>query len=159
MKSRVLFLDYDGVVNTLMWNDKGTRVSYNFPKDNKVNNFQAVQWVSEFCLKCKYDIVVTSSWREDRNYKECLINGGLKKGIEITGSLPINYEKTRGELIQEYVNSHPEIKYYIIVDDETDILPEQTSYFVKVNPSYGFNEPEYKKCIEIYMKDKSANNG
>ena len=159
MKSRVLFLDYDGVVNTLIWNDKGTKVSYNFPKDNKVNNFQAVQWVSEFCLKCKYDIVVTSSWREDRNYKECLINGGLKKGIEITGSLPINPEKTRGELIQEYINSHPEIKYYIIVDDETDILPEQTNHFVKVNPSYGFNEPEYKKCIEIYMKDKSANNG
>lgn len=159
MKSRVLFLDYDGVVNTLMWNDKGTRVSYNFPKDNKVNNFQAVQWVSEFCLKCKYDIVVTSSWREDSNYKACLLNGGLKNGIDISGSLSLNPEKTRGELIQEYINSHPEIKYYIIVDDETDILPEQTNRFIKVNPSYGFNEPEYKKCIEIYMKDKSANNG
>ena len=65
MKSRVVFLDYDqdGVVNTSMWNGKGTRCTYNFPSDNKVNNFQAVQWLSEACQKFHYDIVVTSTWR------------------------------------------------------------------------------------------------
>lgn len=69
----VVFLDYDGVVNTPMWNADGTRCSFGFPQDNKVNNFQCVQWVSEFCQKFNYSIVVSSTWRLDDNYKECLI--------------------------------------------------------------------------------------
>lgn len=43
----VVFLDYDGVVNTPMWNADGTRCSFGLPQDSKVNNFQYVQWVSE----------------------------------------------------------------------------------------------------------------
>lgn len=38
-----------------------------------------------FCLKYNYSIVVTSTWRFDKNYKECLINVGLRPGIEILG--------------------------------------------------------------------------
>lgn len=47
--SRVVFLDHDDVVNIPMWNEKGTKCSYNYPKDKKINAFQSVQWVSEFC--------------------------------------------------------------------------------------------------------------
>jgi hypothetical protein len=68
-----------------MWNAEGTHCSYGFPKQGKVNNFQAVQWISEACKKFHYDIVVTSTWRRHDNYKECLINGGLREGIEILG--------------------------------------------------------------------------
>ena len=72
----VVFLDYDGVVNTPLWDSEGKYCTYGFPEDNKVNNFQCVQWVSEFCQKFRYSIVVTSTWRFESNYKECLINGG-----------------------------------------------------------------------------------
>ena len=155
MNSRVLFLDYDGVVNTLMWNEQGTELSYNFPSDNKVNNFQAVQWLSAFCLKCKYDIVVTSSWREERNYRECLINGGLRKGIKILGCTKLLDGRSRGEEIADYLNSHPEIRQYIIVDDEDDLLVGQRRHFVKVNGNYGFLKPEYKRCIKLHLKNQS----
>ncbi len=158
MDSRILFLDYDGVVNTPMWNERGTKVSYGFPEDGKVNNFQAVQWVSEFCQRCKFDIVVTSSWREERNYRECLIEGGLRKNIAIAGALPIDETKSRGELIRDYLLSHPEIKYYIIADDEEDLLPEQLPHLVKTNPLYGFLEPEYHTAVALYMKLKSGSN-
>lgn len=47
--SKVIFLDYDGVVNTPMWDTDGKHCSYAHPGDNKVNNFQAVQWLSEAC--------------------------------------------------------------------------------------------------------------
>ena len=112
MNQKVIFLDYDGVVNTAMWNDNGTKCKYNFPKDNKVNNFQAVQWISEFCQKCGYDIVVSSSWRTDSNYKECLVNGGLRDGIKILGKTPdfCGYQ-SRGAEIEYYIETHPEIKY------------------------------------------------
>ena len=157
MNSRILFLDYDGVVNTPMWNERGTKVSYGFPEDGKVNNFQAVQWVSEFCRKCNFDIVVTSSWREEKNYRECLTGGGLRGEIAIAGALPVDEKKSRGELIRDYLLAHPEIKYYLIADDEEDLLPEQIGHLVKTNPCYGFLEPEFHRCIALYLKMKSGN--
>lgn len=150
--SRILFLDYDGVVNTIMWNEKGTVASYGYPWDNKVNNFQAVQWISEFCEKYGFDIVVTSTWRQDKNYKECLINGGLRKGIEILGRTKV-LNRPRGEEIKEYLDSHPEIEQYIIVDDEDDMLEEQKEFLVKVNGTYGFNKPDYDKCVRIVSEN------
>ncbi len=102
----VLFLDYDGVVNTPMWDETGEKCTYNFPQDNKVNNFQCVQWVSEFCQKYGYSIVVSSSWRNRENYRECLLNGGLRDGIEILGKTPnlpgspvLKYTYSRGDVM------------------------------------------------------------
>ena len=155
MHTRILFLDYDGVVNTPMWNEKGTKVSYGFPQDGKVNNFQAVQWVSAFCRKCNFALVVTSSWREEGDYRECLIGGGLREDIAIAGALPMDDAKSRGELIRDYLFSHPEVKFYLIADDEEDLLPEQLPHLVKTDPHYGFLEPEYKRSIELYVKFKS----
>lgn len=160
MESRIAFVDFDGVVNTPMWNEKGTSSSYNFPSDGKVNNYQAVQWLSEFCKKCKYDIVVTSTWRSHGNYKECLINGGLREGIQVldkTDDLSREHpypEKTRGWEVKKYLEDHPEIKYYVIIDDEDQFLPEQQHHFVKItNDREGFGYLEMQKCTDIYLKD------
>ena len=153
MYSRIVFLDYDGVVNTPMWNTEGTHCSYGFPKEGKVNNFQAVQWVSEACQKFGYDIVVTSTWRFWDNYKECLINGGLRPGIEILGRTDSIKGACRGVEIQKYIDEHPEILYYVIVDDEADILPEQHSHFIMTNRDTGFNLSEFKRFEEIFKND------
>lgn len=151
----VLFLDYDGVVNTPMWNEDGTRCSYNDPHNNKVNNFQAVQWISEFCQKANYCIVVTSTWRFYDNYKECLINGGLRKGIQIIGKTERlkDRDKRRGYEIKAYLESHPDIEKYIIVDDEDSILEDQKKYFIQTDGCFGFGESDMFKCIQIHNKE------
>ena len=156
MRSRVLFLDYDGVVNISMWNEAGTKRAFGYPEDGKVNHFQAVQWISEFCRRCHYDIVVTSTWRKYGNYKECLINGGLSDKVEIIGKTEdlSHNGKKRGDEIKLYLDSHPEVRYYIIVDDIDETLPCQKEHFVKTIPEYGFCEPEMNRCLDIYMKDK-----
>ena len=137
-----------------MWNEKGTRCSYNFPSDNKVNNFQAVQWLSEACQKFHYDIVVTSTWRWDENYKECLINGGLRSGIEILGRTPEIRDQCRGFEIQTYLKEHPEINYYIIIDDDCDMLPEQLGHFIMTDFRIGFTLKEFEKFEEIFNADR-----
>jgi len=152
--SNVIFLDYDGVVNTPMWNETGTKCRYNFPEDDKVNNYQAVQWISEFCQKYHYDIVVTSTWRTSANYKECLFNGGLRAGINILGSTPClvktNPYLTRGDEIQQYIDEHPDIDHYIIIDDEDDILPHQRKYFVQPSHYSGFGWVDFQSCKRIH---------
>lgn len=88
----ILFLDYDGVVNTPMWDDKGQTVRYNFPEDKKVNSFQVAQWVFHFCRTYNYSIVVSSSWRFEDNYEECLRNDGLWADIKIVGTTSYLYD-------------------------------------------------------------------
>ena len=136
-----------------MWNAEGTHCSYGFSKEGKVNNFQAVQWLSEACQKFGYDIVVTSTWRLWDNYKECLINGGLRPGIEVLGCTPRLSGQPRGAEIKAYLDEHPEILYYIIIDDEADLLPEQMGHFIMTNGDTGFNLSEFKRFEEIFNTD------
>lgn len=145
-KENIIFLDYDGVVNTIIWDKEGKKADYNHPSDNAVNDFQAVQWLSEFCQKYDYSIVVTSTWARKANYKECLINGGLRTGIEILGCIDV-YKFDRPEGIADYLKNHPEIKSYIIIDDEyEDKMPKE--HFVKCDDVVGF------KFNEFYLAEK-----
>lgn len=138
-----------------MWNEEGTHCSYGFPSQGKVNNFQAVQWLSEACQKFGYDIVVTSTWRLHDNYKECLINGGLRSGIEILGCTPRFSGQSRGAEIKAYLEEHPEIIYYVIIDDEEDMLPEQCDHFICTDGNVGFGLTDFCKFDRIYTKDAS----
>jgi hypothetical protein len=141
----VVFLDYDGVVNTKMWSPDGKKCTYNYPEDNKVNNFQCVQWVSEFCEKYEYSIVVTSTWRVENNYKDCLINGGLREGITIIGKTPYLAGEPRSTEIAQYLANHPHITNFLIFDDEDDLGP-LNDHLVKCNPNTGFGQDEFTKA-------------
>lgn len=149
----VIFLDYDGVVNTPMWDKNGKRCTYAFPSDNKVNNFQAIQWVSEFCQKFNYSIVVSSSWRTHKNYKECLINGGLREGIEILGCTPRLPDGCRGDEIRQYLNEHPEVTNFIILDDDTD-MGDLSNHLIECYRDAGFNLSEYIRAEKLHEKLK-----
>lgn len=146
----VVFLDYDGVVNTPMWDSDGKRCTYSSASDNKVNNFQAVQWVSEFCQKYEYGIVVTSTWRCWDNYKDCLINGGLRKGIPILGRTPHLFNRTRGDEIQMYLDSHPEIENFLIFDDDSD-MGNLKEHLVKTDTTIGFSMVNYEAAIRKHQ--------
>lgn len=123
----VVFLDYDGVINTPCWkhDSSGWHTFLCYPGDGYVNNTQAIQWVSEFCQKHNYGIVVSSTWKRFSNWQECLQTSGLRPGIEIVGrtknlSNEYNTFVTRGrsEEIATYLFSHPEVERYLIFDDE-----------------------------------------
>ena len=137
-----------------MWNEKGTKCSYGWPKEGKVNNFQAVQWISEACQKFNYDIVVTSTWRLRDNYQECLINGGLRESVTILGKTEYlwwSQEKNycRGDEIKKYLEDHSDITHYIIVDDEHDFLPHQEKHLIQTNVNTGFTEDDFLKFTNI----------
>ncbi len=143
----IVFLDYDGVVNTKLWDKTGETCRLNFPEDGTVNNYQSVQWVSEFCQRYKYSIVVTSTWSIYENYAECLICGGLRSGIEIIGKT--NSDLPRDEAITEFLKSHTEIKKYLIFDDMSD-FGVHNFHLVKCDARIGFTEREYKKAERVH---------
>lgn len=152
--SKVVFLDYDGVVNTPMWHEKDGKFVCTYAFEHAVNNYQAVQWLSEFCLKYGYDIVVTSTWRKDPDYAQCLINAGLRDGIKILGRTKEirgldDYYRDRGHEVDDYLKEHPEITDYLIIDDEDCFLDHQKKFFIKTRDDVGFNEADFIKAKKI----------
>ena len=124
----VIFLDYDGVVNNPQWQqnkDGEWKIHVNQVSDGVVNDTQAVQWVSEFCKKYGYDIVVTSTWRLWDTYQDALIKAGLREGIKIDRTDDLSNDSNlfqtrgRGHEIVDYLQSHSDIEEYLIFDDES----------------------------------------
>lgn len=144
---KIIFLDYDGVVNTPIWNEEG-KCGYNYPSDSKVNNYQAIMWLNELCKKAKAKIVVSSTWRyccHDVSYQDCLYNAGLNKNIEIIGCTEWFGNETRTDEIKRYLEKHEEIINYVIFDDE-NVFDDN---FVKCNGNYGFGIEKFYKALKI----------
>jgi hypothetical protein len=154
---RVVFLDFDGVVNTPWWEVKdGKLVScFAFPEDGKVNNWQAVQWVCDFCSKYGYKVVISSTWRTDGldTCIRCLKNGGWWDSVEIVGATPVLHTD-RGDEISAWLYEHPEVKEYLIFDDDEDMTVHMNR-LVKCRTSAGFLLDEYLLAESLH---KAFNN-
>lgn len=172
----VIFLDIDGVVNTLMIDIKpfntqkgqisrdGFYYKLNMPNDEEVSNRQAVMWLNKLCKETNAKIVITSTWRLGNNgldkTKKALYNSGLLKEIKIIGETPrkYNYNNIRGYEIDEYLKCHPEIDNYVIIDDDLDMLPEQMSNFVVTDTNIGITYNTYIRALEILNAGSTQNN-
>lgn len=137
----IVFLDYDGVVNSLMFQPDKENPYFNFPHHNKVNNYQAVKWLERLCKEFDAKIVVTSTWRLGDNYKECLYNGGLSREIEILGKTD-NFGVKRIDEINRWLNEHPNVNRYVILDDERI----KSKHAVKTETYNGFLWSDYEKA-------------
>ena len=166
-QDKLIFLDIDGVVNTLMIDINPFPKENNIKKDgfyfdlcmngdNRVSNRQAVMWLNKLCIETKAKIVISSTWRLCENThstEECLRNTGLLDEIEIIGKTPFISGKKRGDEIKTYLEqNYPEATpEYVILDDDCDM--EDLSYaLVQCNSHYGFNYPEYIKALSILNK-------
>lgn len=149
----ILFLDYDGVVNTPMWDheDDVWKCRYGKPESVQVNNRQAVQWISEFCEKYGYSIVVTSTWRLWPDYDMALYWGGLRGRIKVVGKTPYLEGKKREDEIAAYLAEHPEVTGYLVVDDEL-ITGPFINRFVKCDPTVGFGMNEFYASVTLHQK-------
>ena len=165
--NRVVFLDYDGVVNRKMWSkvDGEWVCRYGYPEDGMVNDLQAVQWVSEFCEKYGYDIVVTSTWRKYPEWEACLRGAGLRDTVKILGATALP-PKDRAEEISEYLAAHPDVDAYLVFDDNSSLLFSDvdgsvvgssgvhSDNLVLTSAERGFGEEEYNTAVALHLKQK-----
>ncbi|HHX16484.1 MAG TPA: hypothetical protein GX725_01010 [Mollicutes bacterium] len=141
---KVVFVDIDGVLNTPMWTYRNDKFicSYNHPDDGKVNNFQAICWLNELCHKEDLKIVVSSVWRRLCDYKSVFYKSGLAEDIEILGSTPYLEGQTRGQEIKLYLQEHPEIESFIILDDGSD-MDDLVDHLIRCSTGHGFGFDEF----------------
>jgi len=161
---KIIFLDIDGVVNTLMISDQPfdtlrgvvERDGFYFclcnSDDGMVSNQQAIMWLNKLCKDTGAKIVISSTWRRfERKYttEQCLRNSGLLSEIEVIGATPYTGGE-RGDEIQEWIE-----KYYpkgnvrfVILDDDSD-MGDLISHLVRCNVDHGFGYPEYRAAVRI----------
>jgi hypothetical protein len=59
--------------------------------------------------------------------------------------------------IDEWLANHPEyVDKYIIVDDDSDMLPHQKPFFVKTDGREGFCFAQYERAVEILDKQQEG---
>ena len=117
---RVLFLDFDGVVNipyefgTPEYNDAMDRGVYDFFRPEIVERLNTL--IHEYDLH----IVISSSWRFSgiQFCQDSLWNAGFDRDVVIEGLTPLTDDfRPRDEEILDYLEAHPEISSVLILDD------------------------------------------
>lgn len=127
---KIIFLDIDGVLNSVDWYKRRTKqqqLSHDFELD-----VEAMHLYDEIVEKTGAKVVLSSTWRLSDTWRQDLERQGLNTNaiIDRTPRLPrpINtgYEYCeRGKEIAAWLEEHPEVERYVILDDDSDMLQEQ----------------------------------
>lgn len=149
----IIFLDFDGVVETIYW-EKAEDGSWSFNihkhSRNELNNKQAIGWLNELYKNVPYDIVVSSTWRirmSVEELQELITNSGFNKDIKVIGKTPQLYQ-SRGYEIQQWIDDNNFKGKFIIIDDDSDmchLLP----LLVRTDCQLGFTIYDYNKALNL----------
>jgi hypothetical protein len=107
----------------------------------------AVKLINCIIAMTNAEIVVSSTWRSDWNIPYLLRYAGLIRPIY--GITPLSKDRHRGREIKEWLDEHPEVTNYVIIDDDNDMLEEQEPHFVQTSWYEGINDYNVEKAIEI----------
>jgi hypothetical protein len=103
------------------------------------------KWLSEWCNETDTKICISSTWKHHfgtkgnistpEKWEDSFVKLGFKPGtyVGITG----DRRGLRGQEIKEWLDKHPEVEDYVILDDDSDMLPEQFSKFHHSDPWFG----------------------
>ena len=166
----VLFLDFDGVINTPVGIDENGNIIDNYYSvaDKKVNNFVAVKLIEQLCKKYNLRIVVQSrGWRNYivpdeygnvryRPYKSYLVNSGMDESI-IEGHVPFFKDEEKGDEIDDYLLKHKVEKFIVIDDNDNNGVDKSLLRFgdnlIVCDGDRGFTEREFKTAERILSRE------
>lgn len=142
---KVVFLDIDGVLNS----HRTVYAFGDFPhgtKPDAVALFDqvAVAMVRNLCRAAGAVVVLSSSWRKLHRWADV----GAALGLPIIDATP-SLGTIRGAEIADWLQRHPEVTHYAIVDDDSDMLPEQAGHFVQTNARDGLTMTAFEGLCAI----------
>lgn len=169
---KVLFLDFDGVLNShqsaTFWHSRRDQEQWENDmysswtgtlKEYIAHDFCpiALSNVEELCRRVPdLKIVVSSTWRLGETVetlKKILAPAKVVADAIIDVTPHFRYrggdDVDRGHEIQDWLNRHPEVTHYVILDDDRDMLPSQQGNFVNTSELHGFIYGEMLQCLRI----------
>ncbi len=143
---KVLFLDIDGVLNSVR-----TAIAHEgFPFDfseKGMGRFDhtSIALIQKLCRLADVKVVLSSTWRLSFTVVEVSEALGLPV-IDRTKSLAGN----RGTEIQEWLDRHPEVEQYAILDDNSDMLDSQANNFVQTSGDDGLTLKNFRQLCALF---------
>lgn len=131
---KVLFLDVDGVLN--MYGSGGIYAL----------NRKRLQLLQKIIQETDAKIVLSSTWRILSEARRRLKNVLGYRGLSIHDVTPQFGVKENGERfyrgheINDWLDRHPEVTQYVILDDDGDMLDTQLRHFVQTDGKIGLTE-------------------
>lgn len=125
MENNIIFLDIDGVLTS-------ARTGW-----LNMDPF-SVTFIKWICKQANIQVVISSTWRCNRDRKFF---------SDIFGEEIIHYDwrtpwdlsdftmNCRGDEIQKWLDNHPEVERYLIIDDDNDMLDHQKQ-FLRLTSTY-----------------------
>jgi hypothetical protein len=170
---KILFLDVDGVLNSersfLAGGPRIRAYEQQNPDDPyyvKITTCTidpiAVDLVNRVCRELDVQIVVSSTHRQhfpDGPAKLMQMKAYFEQ-LGIHGEFIIDWtpklNTIRGIEIQDWLNRHPEVTHYVILDDSSDMLPEQMEYFVHCDGGLGVSAQNYRDMTRLFGREDSG---
>lgn len=131
---KVLFLDVDGVLNH--------RRSLAYLAISK----PALRRLRRILDLTQAQVVMSSTWRKLPQTREAFY---FKTRIKVLDYTPSFNSGFRGKEIEAWLKAHSEVTRYAILDDDSDMLPEQKPYFVQTSFETGLLDEHVDRVVEI----------
>jgi len=161
---KVIFLDIDGVLNV---------IPKDFDKHGGIFHSSFVKNLERIINETDAKIVISSSWRfsglsgmidmwKDRKLPGEVIDV-TPNCVQLVNETDFEFydQVERGHEIQDWLDKHPEIERYVIIDDDNDMLESQQEFFVRtvnndhpdsIDIGYGLTQKCTDKVIQILNK-------
>ena len=138
----------------------GIRMAFHMPIQYSIG------WLNQLIEETGAKVVISSTWRgHGAEYMQKVLDfEGVK--CEVIGETIYNHKQIyedriplyswhydrdvmRGEQIKLWLEQHPEVEKYVILDDDADMLLEQEFNFIHVDNEYGFTRKDYLMALAI----------
>lgn len=143
---KIIFLDIDGVMTSARtgWRNMDQC---------------AVAFLKHICKEGNAKMVISSTWRYNRTrefFTDIFGNDCIHEDWRTSTDLLTNGSDCRGDEIKLWLATHPEIMDYLILDDDSDMLPEQMDHLI-LTDSYNGLLFKDMKAITDYCNLPPAN--
>lgn len=124
---KILFLDIDGVCNSQQY----AKRRYMETGKGGIMGIDPVpaKMVQRIIVETGCSVVLSSTWRLWSNSRED-VEREVCSFIDVTKDL---VSQPRGAEVQEWLDGHPEVTQYAILDDDSDFLPGQHLFKTSFN--------------------------
>lgn len=153
--SKILFLDFDGVLNSAEWLKKNYDVirsqSSMLHRDSAEIDPVALVRVRSIVTQTGCDVVVSSSWRILHALDELqdVLMEVDKTGLFLLDVTPDirTQRRIRGDEIHKWLLEHPGVTKYACLDDDSDFYAHQN--LVQTSWEVGIQDEHVTRCVEI----------
>lgn len=149
---KVLFLDFDGVMNSEDY-IKSLGKPFSTTVDDEIIDPKTITLLNTIIRETKSEIVVSSVWRKTMTAfaLQCMM---LRHGFEgeIIDTTPSSASGIRGLEIQTWLNQHPEVESFAILDDSND-MAHLMPYLIRTTYKEGLTDYYAQQTIKMLSNE------